>query len=180
MAAVGTGFSARQDETSTVITILDCRYVQNLFTEAAKSPAQAATGPSASHPVQHQHKADGPEPESRASSRRGTARFVFISALIALAGATMAAAAGSTDFAHQLGLDIEQVSVVGHVGDSDEAVFAALELQGGRGSLVRYDTRAAERRLRILPGVTHANVRRQYPGVLLVHLTMHRPSGPSH
>jgi cell division protein FtsQ len=76
--------------------------------------------------------------------------------------------------AHELGIAIEQVSVVGQRHTADADVFEALDLPNVR-SMLHFDSRAARARIERLPWVATAALTRLHPGQLEVRLTERKP-----
>lgn len=72
--------------------------------------------------------------------------------------------------AQELGMTIEQVSVIGQRHTADADVFEALDLANVR-SMLQFDGRAARARIERLPWVETAALTRLYPGQLEVRLS---------
>jgi cell division protein FtsQ len=78
------------------------------------------------------------------------------------------------EVAEMVGLHIDQIALQGHRFTNDTAIFAALDVERS-GSILRFDSEAARRRIEALPWIEHAVIERRWPDGLDVRVTERRP-----
>lgn len=76
--------------------------------------------------------------------------------------------------AENVGLRIEQISLLGHKFTPDRAVFDALQIEAS-GSTLSFDSEAARRRIEALPWIKSATIERRLPSGLDVRITERQP-----
>lgn len=144
---------------------------------ALQAPSPRPDTPRRSSPPLPSNATVTPGPSLHRDWRR-RAPGIAVFGLAGLLGARMLAGAdGLIDrdaLAHELGIAIEQVTVVGQRHTADADVFEALDLPNVR-SMLHFDGRAARARIERLPWVETAAVSRLYPGQLEVRLTERKP-----
>ena len=104
---------------------------------------------------------------SRTAGRRRTRIVLGIGTLLAAVGAVWLAVRSPL-----LDVDAVRVSTTPHV--PAESVILASRVQSGE-PLAFVDTGAAARRIEALPWVATADVRREWPGIIRIVVTEHRP-----
>ena len=95
-----------------------------------------------------------------------------------VAGAVNVYAVAQSEFA-KAGFGIDEISISGQSLTSETAILAALGLQNGT-STVSFDADAALARLKAIPSIKSAAIRKQYPGELVVSIEEKLPMARFH